>query len=72
MSEFIKLEIDFQICVGAYECGKCLTACPMSIFEAKEDNPSIIDENQDECTLCDLCLEVCDPGAIAITKLYGH
>jgi len=70
MSEFIKLEICFSKCGGLKECGGCLKVCPVNIFEEKDDKPSIIHENQDECTLCDLCLEVCKPGALAITKLY--
>jgi NAD-dependent dihydropyrimidine dehydrogenase PreA subunit len=70
MSEFIKVEIDFPRCVGIKECGGCLRVCPVNIFGDKDNKPSFIHENQDECTLCDLCLEACNPDAITITKLY--
>ncbi|MFH1953187.1 MAG: 4Fe-4S dicluster domain-containing protein [Pseudomonadota bacterium] len=70
MSEFIRVEIDFQKCVGIKECGECIGVCPVNIFGKKADHPAIIEENQDECTLCDLCVEACNPDAIAIKKLY--
>ena len=72
MSEFIRIEIDFQKCVGTKECGGCLKVCPVNIFEEESYNPSIIHKNQDECILCDLCLEACNPDAIAIKKLYEN
>ncbi len=70
MSEFIRVEIDFQKCVGIKECGKCIGVCPVDIFGKKADHPAIIQENQDECTLCDLCIESCAPCAIDITRIY--
>jgi NAD-dependent dihydropyrimidine dehydrogenase PreA subunit len=70
MSEFIRVEIDSQKCVGIKECGECIGVCPVNIFGEKGDHPPIIEENQDECTLCDLCVETCNPDAIAIKRLY--
>ncbi len=70
MSEFIRVEIDFPNCSGIKTCGGCIRVCPVSIFGDGDGKPSIINENQDECTLCDLCLEACTPCAITITKLY--
>jgi NAD-dependent dihydropyrimidine dehydrogenase PreA subunit len=29
-----------------------------------------VEENQDECTLCDLCLQECTPDAVVLRKLY--
>jgi len=72
MSEFIRVEIDFQKCIGIKECGECIGACPVNIFGKKGDHPVIIQENQDECTLCDLCVEACNPDAITIKKLYEN
>jgi len=31
----------------------------------------VVEENEDECTLCDLCLERCPTGAIVIRTLYA-
>jgi NAD-dependent dihydropyrimidine dehydrogenase PreA subunit len=70
MSLFIKVEIDMGRCVGIERCGQCVQVCPVTIFGEKENDPVIIEENEDECTLCDLCVEECTPGAISICKVY--
>jgi NAD-dependent dihydropyrimidine dehydrogenase PreA subunit len=70
MSEFIKIEIDLLKCSGIESCGVCVNACPVNAFEAKGDKPFVVEENEDECTLCDLCIQACDPDAIKIIKLY--
>ena len=70
MSLFVNLEIDRQNCLGLKECGKCLKECPVSIFGKDGEFPQAIEANQDECTLCGLCLEACLPGAIQVRKLY--
>ncbi|MGD8227998.1 MAG: 4Fe-4S dicluster domain-containing protein [Desulfobacteraceae bacterium] len=70
MSEFIKVEIDFPTCVGIAKCGGCVRVCPVNIFDEEGDNPSVIENNEDECTLCDLCIQACTPRAITIRKLY--
>jgi len=70
MSEFIRVEIDMKSCTGIHKCGKCVQVCPVNIFEAEGEEPVIVEQNQDECTLCNLCLDECTPDAIAIVKLY--
>jgi NAD-dependent dihydropyrimidine dehydrogenase PreA subunit len=70
MSEFIKVAIDSSKCLGVTACGGCLRVCPVNIFDQKNDEPLIIEENEDECTLCELCMEVCSPNALLIHKLY--
>ena len=43
----------------------------MSIFEQAGDGKlNILDENLDECVLCDLCLEAVPDGRVRIVKLY--
>jgi NAD-dependent dihydropyrimidine dehydrogenase PreA subunit len=45
----------------------------VNVFEKKDDKPVIVEENEDECTLCDLCQRACSPSAITIHKRYeGH
>ena len=70
MSEFIRVEIDINGCIGIDKCGKCVRVCPVNIFEAEGEQPVIVEQNQDECTLCNLCLDECTPDAIVIVKLY--
>ena len=71
MGEFIRVNIDPERCLGAKECGKCIQVCPVNIFAPRgADCPHALDENEDECTLCDLCLTECETNAITIHKLY--
>jgi NAD-dependent dihydropyrimidine dehydrogenase PreA subunit len=70
MSLFIKLQIDPAVCLGIEKCGKCIQVCPVNIFEAHGNYPEAVEDNEDECTLCNLCLDACDPHAITIRKLY--
>ena len=70
MSEFIRVTITEEKCTGISACGKCVQVCPVNIFDAEGDRPLIVDETQDECTLCDLCLAECTPDAIVLRKLY--
>ena len=70
MSEFIKLEIDLYKCTGIKECGECIRVCPVNIFTPNGDYPIPVESNEDECTLCDLCLQGCKTDAITIHKLY--
>ena len=70
MGLFINLEIDLKRCVGISNCGKCLKVCPVQIFENGDKFPVSITENEDECTLCDLCLDICEPVAIKVCRLY--
>ena len=70
MGLFIKLEIDLERCAGIAGCGKCLKVCPVQIFGKGDEFPLSIAENEDECTLCDLCLDICEPDAVKVCKLY--
>ena len=70
MSEFIKIEIDMDRCSGIEKCGNCILVCPVNIFTENGDYPLKIKDNEDECTLCNLCLQGCKADAITIHKLY--
>jgi ferredoxin len=70
MSEFINVEIDFPRCIGITQCGGCVKLCPVNIFGKEGDNPFVIKDNEDECTLCELCIQACTPKVITIKKLY--
>lgn len=70
MGEFIEIEVDYPKCAGIRACGGCVRVCPVNIFEKDGDRPSVNPENEDECTLCDLCKNACAPSAITIRKRY--
>ena len=67
---FIRLEIIEDRCAQAGLCRVCIESCPVDIFHLVEGKVSINHENEDECTLCDLCLTKCPTQALTLTKLY--
>jgi NAD-dependent dihydropyrimidine dehydrogenase PreA subunit len=70
MGEFIRIIINQDKCEDIVQTRKWVTVCPVNIFEVRKDKPVVIAENEDECTLCELCLQSCPEGAITIEKLY--
>ncbi len=68
---FIEVRVDPSAAADAEIAKKLTEVCPVSIFAQKQDGSLVIqDENLDECTLCDLCLEVAPKGAVQVVKLY--
>jgi NAD-dependent dihydropyrimidine dehydrogenase PreA subunit len=70
MGEFIKVDIDLNKCMGKPDLAKWVQVCPVNIFELEDDLPMVVEENEDECTLCMLCVEVFPHEAVSIRKLY--
>ena len=44
--------------------------CTEAINNAEGRKKTINEENLDECTLCDLCLEAAPKGSVRVVKLY--
>ena len=71
MGEFIKIEINPELCGREDECGKWVGVCPVNIFKMENGRPVVVEENEDECTLCQMCREQApDPEVVKIIKLY--
>jgi len=50
---------------------KLVEVCPVNIFALRADGTLAIGEdNLDECTLCDLCLQAVPAGTVQVVKLY--
>ncbi len=45
--------------------------CPVDIFRAGDDGVQIVEENLDECVLCELCINAAPPGSVRVIKLYS-
>ncbi|MCK5561312.1 MAG: DNA-directed RNA polymerase subunit D [Thermoplasmata archaeon] len=52
------IEIDEKICDGG---GTCIEACPKNIFKM-DGKKVVVQDNIEDCILCDACLEVCEPA----------
>ena len=50
---------------------KLVEVCPVNIFAAgpEENTVAVVDDNVDECTLCDLCTKA-SPDGVRVVKLY--
>jgi ferredoxin-like protein FixX len=67
---FIDVEVDAAAAKDSAVAKKLTEVCPVNIFAQKDDGSlRIVDENLDECTLCELCLQAF-PGKVKVKKLY--
>jgi NAD-dependent dihydropyrimidine dehydrogenase PreA subunit len=67
---FIDVEIDFAAARDPALAKKLAEVCPVNIFAVEDGTARIVEENLDECVLCDLCVAAAPPGAVRIVKLY--
>ena len=72
MAMFIR--IDLQESVVRKTPGlaqKLVEVCPVKIFKPgpAENTVVVVEDNVDECTLCDLCMQA-SPDGVRVIKLY--
>jgi NAD-dependent dihydropyrimidine dehydrogenase PreA subunit len=67
---FIRVEVDESERGDAELACRLEEACPVDIFAASGGRVEIVDENLDECVLCELCLDAAPPGAVRVVKRY--
>jgi NAD-dependent dihydropyrimidine dehydrogenase PreA subunit len=67
---FIGVEVDEAVAGDAALAAKLEEVCPVDIFSAEGGRVGLVEENLDECVLCDLCVKAAPEGAVRIVKLY--
>jgi NAD-dependent dihydropyrimidine dehydrogenase PreA subunit len=67
---FIDVLVDEKVAADPAVARKLAEVCPVGIFDAKGPRLRIVDENLDECVLCDLCLAAAPEGSVRVVKLY--
>ena len=68
---FIDVKVDAAAARQPELVKKLVEVCPVAIFAQAEDGAlRIVEENLDECVLCDLCIEAAPKGAVKVVKLY--
>ncbi len=68
---FIDVTVDPKAGADPALAKKLVEVCPVNIFAAKDGGGvRIVEENLDECVLCDLCVQAAPPGAVRVVKLY--
>jgi ferredoxin-like protein FixX len=70
MAMFIRIDVDQNVIKKTEGLAQKLVGiCPVKIFApgSEPGTVAIVEDNVDECTLCDLCTK---PGGVKIVKLY--
>jgi ferredoxin-like protein FixX len=67
---FIDVQVEEAAAHDPGVAKKLTEVCPVNIFAQHKDGTlRIVEENLDECVLCDLCLAAA-PGAVRVIRLY--
>jgi NAD-dependent dihydropyrimidine dehydrogenase PreA subunit len=56
MAMFIRVDIAPSVQQDPALCAKLVEVCPVDIFQREGEGVTTVEENLDECTLCDLCI----------------
>ena len=67
---FIDVEVDDSITGDAELAQKLEDACPVDIYANDDGRVKVVDENLDECVLCELCTKAAPAGKLKVLKLY--
>ena len=71
-SMFIRVEIDPDAAADRELAKKLVEVCPVNIFDLDtEGNAIVVPENEDECVLCDLCVQAAPAGRVRVHRLYS-
>ncbi len=67
---FIDVAVDDSIRDDAELAQKLEDACPVDIYANDGGRVKVVDENLDECVLCELCTRAAPSGKLRVLKLY--
>ncbi len=69
---FIGVEVDESVAADPALAAKLSEVCPVDIFATAEDGTlTIVEDNLDECVLCELCINAAPAGTVKVLKLYS-
>jgi len=68
---FIDVEVDEPVASDPELAAKLEEVCPVDIFKAGPNGVEIVEENLDECVLCELCINAAPAGTVRVIKLYS-
>jgi NAD-dependent dihydropyrimidine dehydrogenase PreA subunit len=67
---FIDVEIADSIAGDADLARRLEEACPVDIYADAGGRVDVVEENLDECVLCELCTRTAPAGTLRVKKLY--
>ena len=68
---FINVEVADEVANDAELAAKLAEVCPVDIFAARDGTVEIVEENLDECVLCELCINATPAGTVKVIKLFS-
>ena len=69
---FIDVQVTPAAANDAAIAKKLTEVCPVNIFkQAGDGSLAIVEDNLDECTLCDLGIQAAPAGSVRVIKLYA-
>jgi NAD-dependent dihydropyrimidine dehydrogenase PreA subunit len=69
---FIGVEVDEPAASDRGIVAKLTEVCPVDIFAQNDDGTlRIVEDNLDECVLCELCINAAPAGTVRVLKLYS-
>lgn len=69
---FIRVDLDPRAANDGELAKKLVEVCPVNIFATDASGrATVVEENLDECVLCELCVQAAPPGAVKVHKLYS-
>jgi len=68
---FIGVDVAESVASDPELAAKLEEVCPVDIFKASDARLEIVEENLDECVLCELCINAAPPGTVIVKKLYS-
>ncbi len=69
---FIGVEVEDSTAHDRELAAKLTEVCPVDIFAQNEDGTvRIVEDNLDECVLCELCINAVPAGTVRVLKLYS-
>ena len=68
---FIDVKVSDEVAKDSAIVAKLTEVCPVDIFEQTQSGElRIVEENLDECVLCDLCISAAPSNSVEVVKLY--
>ena len=67
---FIDVEVADELRGDPELAKKLEEACPVDIYAATDAGVEVVEQNLDECILCELCVRTAPPGGVRVVKLY--
>jgi NAD-dependent dihydropyrimidine dehydrogenase PreA subunit len=71
MAMFIDVKVAPEVAADPALVKKLVEVCPVNIFkQGAGGRLEYVEDNLDECTLCDLCIQAAPAGTVQVVKLY--